>query len=74
MIYEFYCRIISEKTGQLPDYKIRKLLEMYCWSSIYMTVQWLVKGMKESEAELADLMIEAMPMPLLNLFRDIEIL
>jgi AcrR family transcriptional regulator len=74
MIYEFYCRIIREKTGQLPDYKTRKLLEMYCWSSIYMTVQWLVKGMKESEAELADLMIDAMPMPLLNLFREIGIL
>ena len=73
-IIPFSCRIIREKTGQLPDYKTRKLLEMYCWSSIYMTVQWLVKGMKESETELADLMIDAMPMPLLNLFREIGIL
>ena len=74
MIYEFYCRLIREKTGQIPDYKTRKLLEMYCWSSIYMTVQWLVGGMKESEEELADLMIDAMPMPIADLYRNIGIL
>ena len=74
MIFEFYCRLIREKTGQLPDYRIRKLLEMYCWSSIYMTVQWLVKGMKETEEDLADLMIEAMPIPLFDLFKKMELI
>lgn len=71
MIYEFYCTLIREKTGELPDYMIRKLLEMYCQASIYMTVQWLMKGMKESEEELADLMIAAMPMPLNEVFSKI---
>lgn len=61
MIFEFYCRLIREKTGRLPDKKTRKVLEMYCQSSIYMTVQWVLKGMKETEEELADLMIAAMP-------------
>ena len=74
MIFEFYCRLIREKTGNLPDKKIRKLLEMYCQSSIYMTVQWVLKGMKESEEELADLMIDAMPGLLAKEFKAIRII
>ena len=74
MIYEFYCALIREKTGTPPNTKTRKLLEMYCWSSIYMTVQWLIKGMKESEESLADLMIDAMPPMLQSLFKEIHIL
>ncbi len=74
MIYEFYCRLIRDKTGAPPDAKTRKLLEMYCWSSIYMTVQWLMKGMKDSEEELADLMIDAMPRSLYQLFKKIDLL
>lgn len=73
MIYEFYCRLIREKTGKLPDKKTRKLLEMYCQASIYMTVQWVLKGMKESESELADLMIDAMPGHLSVLFSGLGI-
>ena len=74
MIFEFYCRLIREKTGELPDKRTRKLLEMYCQSSIYMTVQWVLKGMQETEEELADLMIEAMPPHLENMFRNMGII
>lgn len=74
MIYEFYCALIREKTGAPPENRIRKLLEMYCSSSIYMTVQWLIKGMQESEQEFADLMIDAMPPMLHRLFKEINIL
>ena len=74
MIYEFYCGLIREKTGAPPEIKVRKLLEMYCIASVYMTIQWLIKGMKESEEELADLMIDAMPPMLHSLFRNINIL
>ncbi len=74
MIYEFYCRLIREKTGELPDLKTRKLLEMYCQASIYMTVQWVLKGMREPEENLADLMIEAMPPHLEKTFRELGIL
>ncbi len=74
MIFEFYCRLIREKTGELPDKKTRKLLEMYCQSSIYMTVQWVLKGMKESEEELAELMIDAMPLHLQDMFRKMDII
>ena len=74
MIYEFYCSLIRDKTGTPPDKHTRKLLEMYCQASIYMTVQWLMKGMKESEEELADLMIDAMPVSLSEQFLRINIL
>ena len=74
MIYEFYCNLIREKTGAIPDKFTRKLLEMYCRASIYMTVQWVLKGMKESEEELADLMIAAMPGPLQSLYVELGIL
>ncbi len=74
MIYEFYCARIREKTGELPDHTTRQLLEMYCWSSIYMTVKWLMNGMKQSEEELADLMIAAMPPALTNLFKHMNFL
>ncbi len=71
MIYEFYCSLIREKTHELPDKQMRKLLEMYCQASVYMTVQWLMKGMPETEEELADLMIAAMPPLLHQLFQKI---
>ncbi|WP_035793999.1 TetR/AcrR family transcriptional regulator C-terminal domain-containing protein [Butyrivibrio sp. AE3006] len=74
MIFEHYCRLIREKSGELPEKKIRKLLEMYCQASIYMTVQWVLKGMKEPEEELADLMIDAMPPELASLFTELQIL
>ena len=74
MIYEFYCTLIREKTGNPPDRRTRKLLEMYCQASIYMTVQWLMKGMQETEEELADLMIDAMPLSLAEKFLEINIL
>jgi AcrR family transcriptional regulator len=74
MIFEHYCKLIREKSGELPEKKIRKLLEMYCQASIYMTVQWVLKGMKEPEEELADLMIAAMPPELFNLFTQLQIL
>ena len=47
---------------------------MYCQASIYMTVQWVLKGMKESEEELADLMIDAMPPHLEKTFKELEII
>ncbi len=73
MIYEFFCGLIREKTGNLPERRIRKLLEMYCRSAIYMTVKWALGGMEESSEELADLMIAAMPAQLYELYVKLHI-
>ena len=40
LILDFYEKLICEKTGKVPDENLRFLLEMYCHSSIYMTVRW----------------------------------
>lgn len=41
LILAFYEDLIREKTGKAPEESIHYLLEMYCQSSIYMTVKWV---------------------------------
>ena len=74
MIFDFYCSLYREKTNTDFDQHLKQLLEMYCQAQIYMTVQWLMKGMKESEEKLAELMIEAMPLAIRDEFLKIDIL
>ena len=68
MIFDFYRNLIREKTGSLPDDEINNLLEMYCQASVYMTVKWVLSGIRTSEKALAGLMIDAMPPKLHELF------
>ena len=42
LILAFYENLIREKTGRIPDETIHCILEMYCQSSIYMTVKWVL--------------------------------
>jgi hypothetical protein len=58
----------------MPEKEIQEILDMYCVASVYRTVKWVLEGMKETEEELADLMIQAMPADLAKLFCDIGIL
>ena len=74
MIYEFFCGLIRDKSGTLPDHNVRKILEMYCQAAIYMTVKWTLGGMKETEEELAELMIEALPLVLKDIFVSLKLL
>ena len=61
LILQFYLDKIMEKTHQVPDEEIRFLLEMYCSGSVYMTVKWVLTGMKFTPEELAGFLVEAMP-------------
>lgn len=74
MILDFYRNLIREKTGSDPSETIDALLEMYCQSSVYMTVKWVLNGNRESESRLAELMIEAMPEKLKELFKELELI
>lgn len=74
MITQFYTDLIKEKSHQIPSKEITDLLEMYCQSSVYMTVKWVLEDMPISPEKLAKLMIEAMPNKLINLFNDLQIL
>lgn len=61
LILQFYLDKIMEKTRRLPDEEMRFLLEMYCRGSVYMTVKWVLTGMKFTPEELAGFLVEAMP-------------
>lgn len=74
MILKFYMELIKEKDGKYPEPDIHFLLEMYCQSSVYMTIKWVLSGMKETPSELADLMVRAMPEELSALFLKLSIL
>ena len=71
LILEFYTERIREKTGNDPEEKIRFLLEMYCQGSIYMTVKWVLGGMKETPEEMARLLVDAMPEAIFGLFQQL---
>ena len=48
------------------------LLKMYCHGSITMTVEWAIRGMKESPEMIADLLIDALPPKLEDLLSDLR--
>ena len=56
------------------DEETKELLEMYCNASIYMTVKWVLGGMKKSPEELARLMIAAMPERINRIFKAVGLL
>lgn len=67
MILDFYTSILTRE--QVLSNNDLLLLEMYCYASVYMTVKWLLAGMKMSDSDLADLMIAALPETLVKLFQ-----
>ena len=73
-IFSFYRNLYEEKTGRSLEGDVKELLEMYCQSSVYMTVKWVLTGMKSSEEKLAEIMIQAMPEKLSRLFDDLGLL
>ena len=68
LILQFYEDLILEKTGSKPVERIHFLLEMYCQSSVYMTVRWVLGEVPFTPASLADLLIDMMPPKLCGLF------
>lgn len=74
MIMDFYRKLIAGKMGVFPQAQYGELLEMYCVASVYMTQQWVLKGCSASPDKMAQLMIEAMPPKLSELFARLAIL
>ncbi len=74
MIFAFYKNLIHEKSGKYPDKDTQDILEMYCHSSVYMTVKWIMYEPEKSPEDLANLMVEAMPYTLSELFKKLDIL
>ena len=74
LILDFYEKLICEKTGKVPAENIHFLLEMYCQSSIYMTVKWVLGELKCAPEGLAKILVDGMPGKLSELFEKLEIL
>ena len=74
LIFQFYLDLIHSKTGQKPGRELSFLLEMYCNSSIYMTVRWVLSGMKETPEDMARLLVAAMPHKIETLFQELKLL
>lgn len=74
LILEFYENMICEKTGKVPPKNIHCLLEMYCQSSIYMTIKWVSGELICSPEELALILVDGMPSKLVDIFMKLEIL
>lgn len=74
LILDFYQKLITSKTNEPIDENIVFYLEAYCKSSVYMTVKWVLEGMKKSSEELASLLVDCMPLPLIKIFEQYNIL
>ena len=74
LILAFYENLIREKTGKIPDETIHCILEMYCQSSIYMTVKWVLGELECAPEGLAKILVDGMPGKLSQLFEELEIL
>lgn len=74
LILDFYVNLIKEKTGRKPENEIQFILEMYCQSSVYMTAKWVTNRLDYTPAQLASLVVKAMPEKLMQLFIRLNIL
>lgn len=68
LILQFYTDLIARKNSRPLDEELQFLLEMYCQGSVYMTVKWVLNGMKSSPREMSAKLVEAMPYKLAQVF------
>ena len=70
LIMGFYRSLSTRKTHKPLEEEIQFLLEMYCRGSVYMTVKWVLGGMKQTPGEMAASLVEAMPPRLSAVFQE----
>lgn len=71
LIIGFYTELMTRRKREPLSEHIQFLLEMYCRGSVYMTVKWVLSGMKKSPKEMAQSLTEAMPPGLSAVFAEI---
>lgn len=74
LILQFYQDLIARRTSRPLTEELQFLLEMYCQGSVYMTVKWILEGMKEPPEEVAQLLVEAIPPKLETVMRELGLL
>ena len=63
LILQFYKDLIARRTSRPLGEELQFLLEMYCQGSVYMTVKWILTGMKDTP--------EAMPPKLAKVMEEL---
>lgn len=74
LILQFYMDLISKRSSQPLDEDLQFLLEMYCRGSVYMTVKWVLGGMKDTPGEMAGKLVDAIPPKLAEVFDRLNLL
>lgn len=74
LILQFYRDLIGRRTSRPLSEELQFLLEMYCRGSVYMTVKWVLGGMKASPREMADKLVDALPPKLAGVFEELKLL
>ena len=71
LILQFYQDLIGRKTSRPLGEDLQFLLEMYCRGSVYMTVKWILTGMKDTPEAMAVKLVEAMPPKLAKVMEEL---
>lgn len=74
LILKFYQDLIAERTSHPLDEELQFLLEMYCQGSVYMTIKWVLGGMKLPPEAMAVKLVEAIPPKLAAVFARLGLL
>lgn len=74
LILKFYLDLIARRTSKPLEEELQFLLEMYCRGSVYMTVKWVLSGMKDSPGEMAGKLVDAVPPKLAEVFRTLKLM
>lgn len=74
LILQFYTDLIARRTSQPLSEELQFLLEFYCRGSVYMTVKWVLGGMRDAPEEMSAKLVEAAPPRLGEVFRELGLL
>lgn len=74
LILRFYMDLIARKTSQPLEEELQFLLEMYCRGSVYMTIKWVLGGMKDTPGVMAGKLVDAIPPKLAAVFGELGLL
>ena len=74
LILQFYDHLLARRISKPLDDELQFQLEMYCRGSVYMTVKWVLGGMKDSPRQMSDKLVDAMPPRLARVFDGLGLL
>lgn len=74
LILQFYNELIARRSSKPLSGELQFLLEMYCRGSVYMTIKWVLGGMKDTPRQMSDKLVDAMPPKLAKVFGELGLL